>query len=334
VSRVVLLCPGRGSYTEKSLHSLPAEHAWVRRAEELRAEYGLSSLVELDQAAKFDPKLHLEPANVSPLIWLVSMLDCAAARAEHEIVAVAGNSMGWYTALAVGGALDFDDGFRLMQEMSLLQQQHAAASEGGGQVIYPLVDETWQRDPEKVAAVETALAANPDDAFRSIELGGYAVLAGTEAGIAALLRSLPKTKLGSTPYPFRLMQHGPYHTPLVEPVAARARKSLARLGWRAPHTTLVDGRGARFTPWSCDVDELVRYTLGAQITTPYDFTTSVRVALREYAPDQIVTPGPGNTLGGVCGQILIAEGWRGIHSRADFDRVQQGETPMLVSMRR
>jgi [acyl-carrier-protein] S-malonyltransferase len=334
VSRVVLLCPGRGSYTERSLRSLPAEHAWVRRAEELRAEYGLVPLLALDQAAKFDPKLHLEPANVSPLIWLVSMLDCAAAALEHEVVAIAGNSMGWYTALAVGGALDFDDGFRLMQEMSLLQQEHAAAGEGGGQVIYPLVDEDWQRDPAKGRAVLEALAARPGEVFRSIELGGYAVLAGSEAGIAFLSKTLPKAKLGSTPYPFRLMQHGPYHTPLVEPVAARARESLSRLAFRAPHTTLVDGRGARFTPWSCDVDGLIEYTLGAQITTPYDFSTSVRVALREYAPDLLVAPGPGNTLGGVCGQILIAEGWRGIRSRTDFDRVQQGETPILVSMRR
>ena len=334
MSRAVLLCPGRGSYTERSLRSLPEDDARVARAEELRAEYALPSLVQLDRAAKFEPQRHLEPANVSPLIWLVSMLDAAAALREHAVVAVAGNSMGWYTALAVAGALDFDDGFRLVQEMSLLQQEHAASGAGGGQVLYPLVDEGWQRDPEKAAAVARALAAHPGEVFLSIDLGGYAVLAGTEAGIAALLRELPKTKLGATPYPFRLMQHGPYHTPLVEPVAARARERLARLGFRAPRITLIDGRGARSTPWSTDVAALRDYTLGDQITTPYDVTTSVRVALREHAPDVVVCPGPGNTLGGVVGQILIAEGWRGIRSRADFDRAQAGERPILVSMRR
>jgi len=130
------------------------------------------------------------------------------------------------------------------------------------------------------------------------------------------------------------MQHGPYHTPLVQSVADRARERLSRLEYRAPRITLIDGRGAQFTPWSTDVSELVEYTLGTQVVTPYDFTRSVRVALREHAPDHLVCPGPGNTLGGVCGQILIAEGWRGIHSRVDFDRVQAGDSPILISMRR
>ena len=57
------------------------------------------------------------------------MLDAQTAMTEGRCVAVAGNSMGWYTALAVTGALDFDDGFRLVQEMSLLQEE----LRGGGQ---------------------------------------------------------------------------------------------------------------------------------------------------------------------------------------------------------
>ena len=130
------------------------------------------------------------------------------------------------------------------------------------------------------------------------------------------------------------MQHGPYHTPLAGPVAAKARAQLADLRFRAPRTTLVDGRGARFTPWSTDPAELAAYTLGAQVVELFDFTASVRVALREHAPDRLVCPGPGNTLGGVCGQILVEEGWRGIRSREDFDRLQAGEDPILVSMRR
>jgi acyl transferase domain-containing protein len=330
MTRAALLCPGRGSYGERQLRSLPADHAWVRRADELRVEYGLPKLTELDRAERYSAALHLRPANASLLIWLVSMLDCAQALAleRHEVVCVAGNSMGWYTALAVAGALSFDDGFRLVQEMSLLQEQHA----GGGQVIYPLIDEQWRRDEVLAGAVRDALATSNGQAFPSIDLGGYAVLAGTEAGIAHLLQRLPPVKLGATSYPFRLIQHGAYHTQLVQPVAAAARAKLARLDFRQPTTTLIDGRGVRFTPWSTDVAELVDYTLGAQVVEPYDFTLSVRVALREHAPDALVLPGPGNTLGGVCGQILAAEGWRSIGSKADFERAQQGERPPLVSM--
>jgi malonyl CoA-acyl carrier protein transacylase len=337
VKRAAILCPGRGSYTEKTLRSLPLRgapgHDLVERADALRRARNLPSLAELDNAARFESATHLAPANVASLIWLVSMIDAERAAEEDSIVCVAGNSMGWYTALAVAGALDFDDGFRLVQEMAELQAEQQKA-EGGGQVIYPVVDEQWKRDAKLEDVVHAAIESSDGASRRSIRLGGYEVLAGSEAGIAHLLRALPKTKLGQNLYPFRLMQHGPYHTPLAAPVAARARAKLADLRFRAPKTTIVDGRGARFTPWSTDPRELANYTLGAQIVETFDFTSSVRVALREQAPDRLVCPGPGNTLGGVCGQILVEEGWRGIRSREDFDRVQAGEDPILVSMRR
>lgn len=333
MSRIAILCPGRGSYAEKQMRSLPDAHPWIDAAEAIRREYGLPSLVELDRAAKFDRKEHLHPANVSPLIYLVSMLDSAAAQQEHRCVAVAGNSLGWYTALAVGGALSFEDGFRLVQEMSKLQHEHQL-SVGGGQVIFPLVGEDWRRDPTRDDAVRAALDSSNGQAYPSIRLAGLAVLAGSDAGIAHLKSALPKVKSGSNQYPIQLEQHGPYHTPLVEDVAAKARATLSNLAFTRPRTTLIDGRGVQFSPWSTDLDALRAYTLGAQITTPYDFGLSVQVALREHAPDHLVCPGPGNTLGGVVGQALVAEGWRGIHDKDGFTRVQESEKPVLVSMRR
>ncbi len=334
MSRIALMCPGRGSYTEKTLRTLPEDHELVARAEKLRAEYDLPPLLELDRAEKFSPAVHLRPANVSPLIYVASMIDCRAAMSEHETVCVVGNSLGWYTALAVGGALSFDDGFRLVQEMSLLQQEHQASEKSGGQVIESVVDDTWRQVPALRESITGAIESSHGSLYPSIDLGGSVVLAGTEEGIAHALKALPRVKVGANTYPFRLMQHGPYHTPLVQGVADRARAQLSRLDFRAPQLTLIDGRGVRHTPWSADPRDLMAYTLGDQITTPYDFALSVRVALREAAPDHLVAPGPGNTLGGVAGQILIAEGWRGIRERVDFDRVQQSEQPMLVSMRR
>jgi malonyl CoA-acyl carrier protein transacylase len=334
VRRAALLCPGRGSYGERSLGSLPGSHAWVSLADRLRAERELEPLSALDRAERFEPARHLRPADVSPLIYLVSMLDGAAVTAgpdaPYRPVCVAGNSMGWYTALALAGALSFEDGFRLVQEMSLLQEEGSP----GGQVIHPVVDEEWRRDAELEASVRAALAGAAGQAFPSIRLGGYEVLAGSPEGVSHLLAALPRTTRGGTTYPLRLAQHGPYHTPLAREVAERARGALADLAFRRPRVALIDGRGRRHTPWSADVDLLRDYTLGEQVTTPYDVTASVRVALREHAPERLVLPGPGNTLGGVSGQILAAEGWRGIRSRADFDAVQAGDAPIVDSLRR
>jgi acyl transferase domain-containing protein len=330
MTRAFLILPGRGSYTEKSLGSLPADHPWVDAADRYRATLDLPSLRELDGASKFSAKLHLRPANVSALIYLVSMLDAAEAAARHRIVAIAGNSMGWYTALAAGGALSFEDGLRLVQEMALLQEQHPA----GGQVLYPLVDDDWRPDATRAAAVEAALASSGGQALPSIHLGGYAVLAGTEAGVRHLLDALPKVTLGGTPYPFRLMQHGPYHTPLVEPVGRAARERLESLDFARPSATLIDGDGRRHTPWSSDPAEIRAYTFGRQVIAPYDLTASIRVGLCEYAPDRVVLPGPGNPLGGVVAQVLIAERWRGLATKADFQALQAGDRPLVESMRR
>ena len=108
---------------------------------------------------------------------------------------------------------------------------------------------------------------------------------------------------------------------------------LAQLHWDRPQVTLIDGRGVRWTPWSTDPARLRDYTLGDQVTTPYRFATSLRVALREEAPDVLVLTGPGNSLGGICGQVAVAEGYRGIRSRGDFEATQSGD-PIVLSMRR
>lgn len=330
MKRIAIVCPGRGSYTEKSLRSLPAEHPWVRRADEVRAELGLGSVLELDRAERFSAANHLRPANAAALIYLVSMLDATQAAVGERLVAVAGNSMGWYTALAVAGALSFEDGFRLVQEMALIQEEH----EHGGQILYPLVDEEWRRDPARVAAVEAALESSGGEARHSIHLGGYAVLAGTHAGTAHLLGALPQVRLGGTVYPFRLLRHGPYHTPWVAEVSVEAERRLVGLEFQRPLATLIDGHGRQHSPWSADVRELRRYTFGAQVTEPYDLGASLRVLLREHAPARIVLPGPGNTLGGVLGQVMIEEGWSGIASKAAFQAAQAEPEPLVVSMRR
>lgn len=330
--RGVALCPGRGSYTEATLRSLPADDALVARAEAVRAEFGLEALHALDDAARFEPARHLAPANVSPLIYVKTMLDYGRAARSYELVAVGGNSMGWYTALAAAGALSFEDGLRLVQRMSLLQEELASAASSGGQVIYPVVDDEWRVDAARVASVDAAVASSNGQAFPSIRLGGYRVLAGSSAGIAHLLKALPQVRIGKVTYPFRLAQHGPYHTHLAEPVSRAARIALAGLDFTAPRTTLIDGRGRRHTPWSTDVAALAEYTFGAQVTTPYDFTATVRVALRELAPDRLVLPGPGNTLGGVAGQVLCEERWQGLRSKADFLAAQGSQQPLVDSM--
>src|SRR5262249_9044488 len=145
MTRAFVICPGRGSYGSTELGYLrrPARSSLpeiLSSADAIRAELNLPTISAVDRAARFDPETHLRTRHASPLICVCSVADAALISDEFEIVAVAGNSMGWYTALHVAGSLGFEETFRLVQSMSLLQEEHSR----GGQLIYPLPDEQWR----------------------------------------------------------------------------------------------------------------------------------------------------------------------------------------------
>jgi [acyl-carrier-protein] S-malonyltransferase len=338
--RVVLVCPGRGTYTKSELGFFakapegvrPAVDARLDFADAERAARGEASLRELDAAPAFGAK-HMTGENAGALIFACTSADALRIdSAKAETLAVCGNSMGWYTALHVGGALDFEDGFRLADGMGAMQKHGVI----GGQLIQPIVDDAWRRDAARVAEVETALAearARGHAASWSIRLGGFAVLCGDAEGVKFLLGRLPRTKLGEREYPFQLQGHSAFHSPLLVDVSRRAGEEFAALQWSGPRVPLIDGRGRQWRPLTADPRELFAYTVGAQITEPFDFTASIRVALREYAPDFLVLLGPGDTLGGAIAHVLIEERWRGIASKADFVALQ-GSSPFLLALAR
>src|SRR5207237_8781164 len=104
-------------------------------------------------------------------------------------------------------------------------------------------------DPDLVGTVDAALAQGNGEVHPSIDLGGYAVLAGSETGVARLMELLPPARVGERLYPLRLALHGPYHTPLVTHVAQGAQLRLGDLQWQTPEIALIDGAGRRWSPW-------------------------------------------------------------------------------------
>jgi len=340
VSRAAVAFPARGSYGPASLGSLPPAHPWVRRADQLRREAALPPLSDLDRAPGFDPAVHLRSANASPLTFLCGLLDAERIAGDHEVVVVVASSTGWYTALAASGALEFDDAFRLTQTMALLAEEPIVDDDPGGQLIYPLTDDQWRIDPMHASTLEAALTehgagnGHAPGVTRALELGAFSVLSGSDAGLDRLAAALPPVQVGTRRFPLRPAMQEAWHTPLRAEAATRAAELLDSITWSAPNVTLIDGRGVRFTPYSTDPAELARQTVLEQPISTYDFARSMRVALRDYAPDVILLPGPGASLGEVSAQLIVAEGYRGIRTRADLEAAQASETPILLSMRR
>lgn len=332
--RAVVICPGRGTYTKETLGYLRQYGAAISPLlddlDRWRRAGGEPTVRELDLADSFLPDLHTRGENASVLIHACAAADFAAIdRDRFEIVAVTGNSMGWYLALACAGALDPAGAFTVVNTMGSMMRERIV----GGQVIYPLVDEHWRPSAEKALqvseAVERARRAEGSEVFLSIRLGGFAVFGANDHGIHALLRELPAVEN----YPLPLLNHAAFHTPLMRQTATRAFEVLSHDLFHRPSCPLIDGRGCIWTPYSTDVEDLYHYTLGHQVVEPYDFTAAVTVALKEFAPDALVLLGPGSALGGAIGQILVAEDWLSLKSKADFTR-RQAEAPFVLAMGR
>jgi malonyl CoA-acyl carrier protein transacylase len=332
---VLVVCPGRGTYGKAELGYLKRFHAkngdLVTSFDRIRLERGQPTISELDGAERFSPALHTRGDIASPLIFAASYADFLAIdRSRFGIAAVTGNSMGWYTTLAVAGAVGAEQGFRIIDAMG----ENSQAGEPGGQVLISLVDEGWGVIPElreQVLALAAQIGAREGcSLFVSIELGGMIVFAGNEPGLAALLAEAPPTPARD---PMRLVNHGPFHTPLMTGSSERALAQLP-VGWfGSPDRPMVDGRGHVWRPYASDPAALHDYTFVHQILETYDFTRAIQVAVREHAPDRIVLLGPGDTLGGAIAQALIAIQWRGLRSKSDFQEMQSAD-PFLISMGR
>ncbi|KMW59366.1 (acyl-carrier-protein) S-malonyltransferase [Candidatus Rhodobacter oscarellae] len=332
MTTAVLICPGRGTYNKPELGTLARtfpDAGLLAAFDARRSALGQETLTALDGAARFSNAKHTRGDNASALIYAASLGDRLSLREDIEIVAVTGNSMGWYSALACGGAVAPQDGFEIVNTMGTLMQEALI----GGQVIYPHTGDDWRPDMPRKAellALVAEIDARAEHALKlSIDLGGMLVLAGDEAGIAGF----EDAALRLDRFPMRLPNHAAFHSHLMAPISAQGKARLSQDLFTQPSLPLIDGRGAVWWPGATDTRQLWDYTLGHQVTETYDFTRAITVAARDFAPDLFIITGPGTTLGGAVAQSLIAGNWRGMASKSDFQTLQN-ETPLLVSMGR
>lgn len=324
----LVVCPGRGTYNKAELGYI-AQHAKDRALlasfDQVRAELGLASISELDGAAQFSRSVHLKAENAAALIFAAGMQDYRSIVTEQfNVVAVTGNSMGWYTALGCAGVLAPDSGMQLVSDMARL-----TADGAGMQFIYPLINDNWQTDSQRTALVQQQLQQHAGALFMSIVYGGYAVLAGTDNAVKAAMSALPPC---DERFPLLLPGHAAFHTPLMQSGSDNALALWPASRFSQPQLPLIDGRGQIWPGWGTDLAALQRYTLQHQVCQTYDFSKALQVAVKEFAPEHIILLGPGASLGGAVAQSLIQIGWQGISCKQDFTEAQQTTVPFVLSM--
>ncbi len=323
----LVICPGRGTYGKEELGYFRRYHSdkrdLIEGIDAYRSEKGQVPISELDAASAFTPKDHTRGDNASALIYACAYADFLSIdRDKFDIVAVTGNSMGWYIALSCGGAISANNGTHIINTMGTFMQNSMI----GGQLIYIYVDDDWQEINGAYQELMD-LVAGIKDLHLSINLGGMVVFGGTDE---ALKQTEAKLETRGN-FPFRLINHAAFHTPLQQPISKKAMQHFDAGLFDNPDIPLIDGRGHIWTKYSTNADEIFNYTFAHQVTRHYDFTKAVQVSVKEYAPDKIIILGSGSTLGGAVAQSLIDIKWLGLESKQDFTELQSA-APHILSM--
>jgi [acyl-carrier-protein] S-malonyltransferase len=209
-----LVFPGQGSQRAGMGAAWRDDPSWAV-VDRLSAATGLDLAGLLLDA---DAETLRQTRNAQPATFALSLVILDAARRTvldgATPVAVAGHSLGEYTALVAAGAIDEADAARLVAERGEAMQ--AASDERPGTMAAVL-----GLDADGVAAacagVDGAWVAN-DNA------PGQIVLAGTAAGVAAAgeaARALGAKRVVPLPV------GGAFHSPLMAPAQARLEAALA-----------------------------------------------------------------------------------------------------------
>ncbi len=329
----VVICPGRGTYNREELGYWGRYHAdkqtFIATIDHYRQGLGQPSIEALDSSASYSLNRQGVGENASALIYACALADFADIdRDRYEIVAVTGNSMGWYLALAAAQALDAEAAIKVVNSMGSMMQEGII----GGQLVYPVVDEAWRPVPAmREQLLQQVVAVNQladCEAYLSIDLGGLMVIGANQSALDALQSRLPPV---DGRYPLLLAKHAAFHTPLLASVSSRAKAMLSSQLFTRPTLPLIDGRGHIWLPFATDVQALYDYTLGHQVVAPYNFSSAIEVAIKEFAPDRLILLGPGSTLGAPIGQALIKHNWQGLSDKDAFKQ-RQSDDPFLLAM--
>ncbi|MDR6983017.1 acyl transferase domain-containing protein [Rheinheimera pacifica] len=324
----LVVCPGRGTYNKAELGYISnnfSDKALQAQFDAVRAAAGLATVSELDRQAVFSRSIHLKADNAAALIFAAGVCDYYSInRNNFDVVAVTGNSMGWYTALGCAGVLTPASGMQLVTDMAQL-----TADGAGAQFIYPVINDNWQPDTNRIALVQQQLAMHAGELFMSIVYGGYAVIAGSEPAVKAAMAALPPC---DERFPMLLAGHAAFHTSFMQAASDKALSLWPAARFNQPQLPLIDGRGQIWPNFGSDLAALQRYTLQHQVCQPYHFSKALQVAVKEFAPQHIILLGPGASLGGAVAQSLIEINWQGLSSKQDFIAAQQSEHPYMLSM--
>jgi [acyl-carrier-protein] S-malonyltransferase len=202
---------------------------------------------------------------------------------------LAGHSLGEYSALVAGGALDFADAMSLVRFRSQAMQEAVPEGTGAMGAILGLDDAVVKAICEEASVKdEIAEAAN----FNS---PAQVVIAGNTNAVA---RAMEIAKAKGAKRAIILPMSAPSHCTLMRPAAERLRERLANIDISPPNIPVLHNADVR----SADSAASIRDALIRQLCQPVRWVETIRSMVSTGAT-HFVECGPGKILAGLNKRI-------------------------------
>ena len=221
-----------------------------------------------------------------PAVFLHSVIMAKALGEEFQPDMVAGHSLGEFSALVAAGALDFEDGLRLVAKRAAAMQQACEAQPSTMAAVLGLDDKVVEDICAEVDGVVVAANYN---------CPGQLVISGS---IEAVDAACERLKAAGARRALRLPVGGAFHSPLMEPAKVELQAAIEAAPFKAPICPVYQNVDAK--PYTDP--EQIKANLIAQLTAPVRWTYIVQNMLADGA-NSFVELGPGAVLQGLIKKV-------------------------------
>ena len=219
-----------------------------------------------------------------PAVFLHSVI--LAKVMNIQPAAVAGHSLGEFSALVAAGALTFEDGLRLVAKRAMAMQKCCESQPGGMAAILNLNDAVVEQVCAEIDGVVVAANYN---------CPGQLVISGADE---AVNDACAKLKEAGAKRALRLPVGGAFHSPLMEAARAELEQAIAEVEFNTPVCPIYQNVDAK--PQTDP--EIIKANLIAQLTAPVRWTQIAKNMIAD-GVEAFTELGPGNVHQGLIKKV-------------------------------
>jgi [acyl-carrier-protein] S-malonyltransferase len=223
-----------------------------------------------------------------PAVFLESIIRALTAGDAFRPDAVAGHSLGEFTALAASGALSFEDALALVNRRAYAMQKACALHPGTMAAVLGLDD----------AQVEAICLSITDQVVvpANYNAPGQLVISGSREGITIAQERLMAAGARRV---VELLVGGAFHSPLMQPAQDDLAQAIQSTAFNSPRCPVYQNIHA-----SPETDpERIRRNLVAQLTGPVRWTQTIERMVGDGVLQFIEVGGAGGVLRGLVKRI-------------------------------